>query len=260
MVALDANAKRPMIAARMTGPGPGRYMLPTTFGFKNHDFTRYMAPAYSFGDKLVSTFWKSTRISPGPIYFVDPRFTRFGKDGTPHYSMLARPHDINSFKTPGPGAYNNEKCNPPGQKNPPMYSMASRTRYRLYDSNPAPNRYSLPPMLGSNVIGKDSSASYSLTSRPVRGSFDEDLAKTPGPAAFSIVNPNLYKDCAPIYTMLERRFLPGDKTIKPGPGAHYPELVKLHKPIPPEYSMGIRHSEFLLPLITEADADDFFGD
>ena len=28
--------------------------------------------------------------SPGPAYAVDPKFTRYGKDGTPQYSILCR--------------------------------------------------------------------------------------------------------------------------------------------------------------------------
>ena len=42
-----------------------------------------------------------------------------------------------------------------------------------------------------------------------------------------------------------------DTTQKPGPGAHSPEKVKITKHSPPAYSMGIRHSEYLCPLIIE---------
>jgi hypothetical protein len=42
-----------------------------------------------------------------------------------------------------------------------------------------------------------------------------------------------------------------DTTQKPGPGAHSPEKVKVTKHNPPAYSMGIRHSEYLCPLIIE---------
>ena len=252
------QVKRPMIAAKITGPGAGRYMLPPTIGYIGHDFTRFKHPAYSFGIRLVCKMFEAMKHSPGPIYFVEPQYTRFGKDGTPKYTMLARPHDLESFKTPGPGAYNNELCHPQGERNAPKYSMASRTRYRRCDSNPAPNTYTLPSMLGSHVIGKESSASYSMTGRPDTGRFDEDLAKAPGAATYRIVDPNIYKYQAPIYSMLARRFMPGDKTKKPGPGAHYPELVTANKPKPPEYSMGIRHSEFITPLITEEELEDFW--
>ena len=249
---------KPMIAAKMTGPGPGRYLLPSTFGYVGHDFTKLKQPAYSFGKRLVNSYWCSSKFSPGPIYFVDSQFTRHGKDGTPHYSMLARPHDLDAFKTPGPGTYYNEKCHPQGEKNAPMYSMTSRTRYRQFDSNPAPNNYSLPSMLGSKVIGKESSASYSLTSRPGIGGFDEDLAKAPGSATYKTVESNLYRNRPPCYSMLARRYMPGDKTQKPGPGAHYPERVKVNRPRTPEFSMGIRHSEYITPLITDAENEDLW--
>ena len=248
----------PVIAAKLTGPGAGRYMLPSTVGFKEHDYTKYMQPAYSFGQKLDSYIWRANKHSPGPVYFVEPQYTRHGKDGTPHYSMLARPHDPDSFKTPGPGTYYNERCHPQGEKHAPKYSLSSRSRYRRFDSNPAPNCYTLPTMLGSKVVGKESSASYSMSSRPETGRFDEDLAKAPGSATYQVVEPNIYKYRPPIYSMLARRYMPGDKTLKPGPGAHYPEKVRVNRPKSPEYSMGIRHSEYITPLITQEEGEDLW--
>lgn len=35
----------------------------------------------------------------------------------------------------------------------------------------------------------------------------------------------------PAYTMNGRNYMPQDSTQKPGPGAHSPEKVGLHKPI-----------------------------
>lgn len=37
-----------------TGPGPGRYTLPPTVGYVNHDFTKPSSPAYSFHSRLSS--------------------------------------------------------------------------------------------------------------------------------------------------------------------------------------------------------------
>lgn len=37
------------------GPGPGRYALPSTCGYNKHDITKWMNPAYSFGQKLESS-------------------------------------------------------------------------------------------------------------------------------------------------------------------------------------------------------------
>lgn len=40
-----------------------------------------------------------------------------------------------------------------------------------------------------------------------------------------------------------------DQSQKPGPGTHSPEKVLLHLPRPPAFSLGIRHSEFITPLV-----------
>ena len=45
--------------------------------------------------------------------------------------------------------------------------------------------------------------------------------------------------------------MPGDSVKKPGPGAHRPENVKINKPIAPQYSLGVRHSEFTCPIIPD---------
>lgn len=42
-----------------------------------------------------------------------------------------------------------------------------------------------------------------------------------------------------------------DSTQKPGPGAHSPEKVYINKPSAPNFSLGIRHSEFITPLIID---------
>ena len=45
--------------------------------------------------------------------------------------------------------------------------------------------------------------------------------------------------------------MPGDGTRKPGPGAHSPEKVVVNKKKYPSFSLGIRHSEFVCPLIID---------
>ena len=42
-----------------------------------------------------------------------------------------------------------------------------------------------------------------------------------------------------------------DATKKPGPGAHCPEKVSITKKAAPAHSMGIRHSEYICPLIID---------
>lgn len=251
--AMSSQVKTPVIAAKLRGPGSGRYKLPSTCGYKGHDFTQHQKPAYSFGKRLEISFINDNKCSPGPVYRIEPLFTRHGKDGTPHYSILGRPRDPNVFKTPGPGKYQNEKVHPQGERHAPKHSMGSRTRYRQCDSYPSPNSYGLPSLLGSKVINKASSASYSMIGRSLTGSFDEDLAKTPGSARYNVVDPNITRRRAARYSMLRRGYMPGDKTTIPGPGAHHPESVNINRPRAPQYSMGIRHSEYITPFVNETD-------
>uniref|UniRef100_A0A4W5RQ29 CIMAP1 family member D n=1 Tax=Hucho hucho TaxID=62062 RepID=A0A4W5RQ29_9TELE len=53
----------------------------------------------------------------------------------------------------------------------------------------------------------------------------------------------------PAFSMLGRHGFPNNATLKPGPGTHNPEKVTVHKPRAPAFSMGIRHSEFVTPLV-----------
>jgi len=242
--------KKTMIAARERGPGPGRYGLPSTVGANGHDYTKHQKPAYSFGARLDNSMF-SKDISPGPKYAIDPRYTRAGPEGEPKYSMLARQPELNVFKPPGPGTYDNHKVFPQGERKAPTYSMAARTRYRKRDSNPAANAYTLPQLIGPKIINKKANAAYSMTGRSTIHGFDEDLARTPGPAKYNVTNPNTNRNRQPLYSMLGRNMMPGDGTRKPGPGAHSPEKVVANKKRYPAFSMGIRHSEFITPLIID---------
>ena len=105
-----------------SGPGSGRYSLPTCVGHRGHDPTKKCMPQYSFGKRLAnpSEFQISSLISalanhmhvvhnrhncvffravfrkdcsPGPGYHIDSATTRFGTDGTPSYSILGRQRD-----------------------------------------------------------------------------------------------------------------------------------------------------------------------
>lgn len=232
--------------------------------------------------------------SPGPQYHIDAKITRFGKDGTPAYSMLGRMKAQSKlllliifsiilfaldtawyavstvalnirplstygavfcsleelFQTPGPGAYIPERAPPCNlQHRPPSYTMGSRTFYRTTDSVPAPNKYSLPPLLGSHVPNKLASASYTISSTySTRGS-SVDLAKTPGPCRYNSTDPSVYLPRQPAFSMLGRHSLLRNATTTPGPGTYNPEKVTVHKAQAPAYSLGIRHSEFVTPLI-----------
>ena len=121
----------------------------------------------------------------------------------------------------------------------------------LGDPTPSPNTYTLPAMLGSKVPNRFASAAYSMAGRGLTGGFADDLAKTPGPGRYNAITPDTYTRRSPAYSMLGRSYLPGDSTIKPGPGAYSPEKVYVNKTSAPKFSMGIRHSEYITPLIVE---------
>lgn len=129
--------------------------------------------------------------------------------------------------------------------------MAARTRFRKRDANPAANAYTLPGLIGPKIINKKAHAAYSMTGRSTIHGFDEDLARTPGPAKYNVTGPNIYRNKQPLYSMLGRNVMPGDNTRKPGPGAHSPEKVYINKSKAAAHSMGIRHSEFITPLIID---------
>ncbi|XP_056133268.1 outer dense fiber protein 3-like protein 2b [Lampris incognitus] len=247
----DMEKKRPVIAGREKGPGPGRYALPPTVGFIGHDFTKPTGPAYSFHCRMSNNMY-CVDSSPGPQYYVDAKITRFGRDGSPAYSMLGRMRaQIEGLlQTPGPGAYSPESAPPCNtQRRPPSYTMGSRTRYRSTDAVPAPNKYTLPALMGSHVPNKPASASYTMSGLYKTGGASEDLSKTPGPCRYNSTDPNIYLPRRPAFSMLGRHSQPSDPTKKPGPGSHNPEKVTVNKPRAPAYSLGTRHTEFVTPLV-----------
>ncbi|XP_068608456.1 outer dense fiber protein 3-like protein 2a [Brachionichthys hirsutus] len=248
----EVMKKRPIISARERGPGPGRYALPPTVGYINHDFTKPSSPAYSFHSRMSSTM-VSVDSSPGPRYHVDPKLTRFGRMESPSYSILGRGRRTGKlFQTPGPGAYSPEKAPPlNAHQRPRCYTIGTRTRYRSVDPVPAPNSYSLPNVLGPQVPHKPSSASYSLSSRRTVGAPSEDLALSPGPAKYSTINPDVYRRRQPSFTMQSRTKRPDYASAHPGPGAYHPETSHTHLRRPPSYSLGVRHSEFVMPLVVD---------
>ena len=90
-----------------------------------------------------------------------------------------------------------------------------------------------------------------MIARSSVGSYAEDMSKTPGPGQYIAVGPDVIRPRGPQYSLQGRSYMPGDNTLKPGPGAHSPEKVSINKPQPPHHSLGIRHSEFVTPLVID---------
>jgi len=246
----EYTVPRGPIAAHYSSPGPC-YALPVLTGQPNHDprAEHVKNPAWIFGVKHGKF---SEDCSPGPVHYPNVKCTRTGNDGTPHYSLYGKNQELSRFKVPGPGTYSPEKAGPSASADAPKYTFGSRTRLRKTDKIPAPNNYNLPPLLGSTVEGgKIQAPIYSQRGRSKVGEFSEDLQKTPGPGTYKVTDPNTNHNKAPLYSMNGRNHMPSDNTTKPGPGAHSPEKVTINKRSAPQPSFGIRHSQYLTPLIVD---------
>ena len=53
----------PKISAKLRGPGPARYSLPSTSGYNGHDATKNRLPAYSFGLRTAMLYKRTN--TPG---------------------------------------------------------------------------------------------------------------------------------------------------------------------------------------------------
>ncbi|CAK8696776.1 ciliary microtubule associated protein 1A-like isoform X2 [Clavelina lepadiformis] len=235
------------IGAHFKSPGP-KYMLPGSTGHRIHDMRKYKNPAFSFGTRHAKF---TNDCSPGPGYLVPANITKTGTDGTPKYSLYGRYRDTTSFKNPGPGTYSPEKSGKSARYSAPSYSLSGRTKAAKTDISPGPAAYMLPHVLGPNSVGKLSLPNYSMVSRRSFGSFHDDLQRTPGPGTYRVIAPVIYKNRGPLYSMTGRNMLPSDATRKPGPGAHSPEKMMNLRQSAPVFSFGIRHSEYIAPLIAD---------
>ena len=99
-MSMTSERRRPIIGAMFRGPGPAKYLLPGTVGQSVHDPRKHQKPAWSFGLKPTKT---EELCSPGPKFLVASNVTRYGKDGTPAYTLHDRTQLQSSFRTPGPG-------------------------------------------------------------------------------------------------------------------------------------------------------------
>ncbi|XP_065603645.1 ciliary microtubule associated protein 1A-like [Cyrtonyx montezumae] len=217
-------------------------------GYVGHSPTKARAPVYSFiGFKLPAV----DSCGPGPCYFVEPAITRKGKYMAPGTHLQGRPRTKTAI-TPGPSDYCIEAASRHVFKCPAVPSVASRREPIQTDRTPGPDTYTLPRLIGPNAAYTSASPCYSLTGRSQRGRFDEDLAKTLGPASFPRVAVDACRTRAPAYTMGARPKPGAANAAKPGPADYsVGRGVMLIKPQAPVCTFGIQHSIYTTPLIAE---------
>ncbi|XP_074016463.1 ciliary microtubule associated protein 1A-like [Numenius arquata] len=231
------------VLAQFTSPGP-KYAILGTTGHLAHNPTKTKAPAYSIsGAKLPPI----SSCSPGPRYFVPPAITRNGKHVSPAQNICGLPK-IKTEITPGPSDYATEKANRHVFKRPPEQPMAFRHK-EAQSQTPGPGTYTLPRLIGPNTTYTTASPCYTMVGKRKRGGFAEDLARTPGPAAFPKVEVDVFKARSPSYTAASKAGAGGDRTVKPGPADYRVGRVTLTKPEAPASTFGIRHSLYTTPLI-----------
>ncbi|MED6288747.1 Outer dense fiber protein 3 [Characodon lateralis] len=240
---------RGLIAAQIGCPGP-KYALPGLTGAFQHDPTKPKAPAFSFGARHKVA---KTDCSPGPKYLLQSTVTRYGQVGTPAFSLHGRLELPASFRTPGPAQYFPEHSKKFIFRATPAYSLSGRHKEMTKNQIPGPAAYMLPPILGTKGVTTLSAPSSTLIGRTQKGSFFEDLKKTPGPAAYNAVDPYFSRPKPPQCTLKGRNFPPNKTTQTPGPGSYFPERTTFTKPEASGFSFGLRHSQYTVPLMVKLD-------
>ncbi|NXH50766.1 ODF3A protein, partial [Dicaeum eximium] len=190
------HPRRGPILAEFITPGP-KYTIPGSTGHLAHDPTRDRAPAYSFrGTKCPTT----DNSSPGPRYFVPPSITNTGKYVPPSAHVIGRPKTKVQV-TPGPSDYKTDPANKHVYSKAPSNTMVFRPKSLKGFRTPGPGTYTLPRILGPHTAYTHAEPCYSMTWKSKYKSCFQDAAKTPGPAAFSKVELDVFKTRAPRYTM-----------------------------------------------------------
>lgn len=153
---------------------------------------------------------------------------------------------------PGPGAYDSHNVKDPL----PRMSMGQRLK-RPANDVPSPNAYTVKTGIGSGAANERKPPSCTIRSRPMVGStyYPTFKAAVPGPSAYgpgygATDASRSTKTC----TIKSRFPIKEYNTAKeaPGPGA-YEIRSTSESGVRRGFSMGIRHSEYLMPLITGQD-------
>ncbi|OWA50024.1 putative Outer dense fiber protein 3 [Hypsibius exemplaris] len=235
------------IAAKLTGPGPGAYMLPSAIGWDGfqhcgHNVRLYRSPAYTMRKML---FIKDAVGSPGPAAHAYPaKMVHIGMVQVPAYSMGIKLPDLRKDTTPAPDAYDVVNHDPRRYR-APHWDMALTAPKNKANTFPAPNHYHIPKLIGAKSPYIQNPPAFSMRQKLNLGGFTEDFIHTPGANRYEIVPLEMVKVRAPAYTMKSRRpDLVGLNV--PGPATYSPNLSNRVRA--PHYSLGHKHSMYLAPF------------
>ncbi|ESN91651.1 hypothetical protein HELRODRAFT_165704 [Helobdella robusta] len=222
------------VYASYTAPGPNAYPIKSCTGYKDHDPTKTVMPAYSF---FRDVRFRDPPKPPEPFCEIDcTKHVCFKCCTIPKYVPIEKVSDV-----PAPNTYNLNPGYQLVEKQSPKYTFG----YRLCDKiniTPGPNEYCIT--CGSKYYPW--SAGFSMGIRDAYNSYLRDICKTP---AIQSVNSSCVLRRAPSYS-IGKILAPLVKEKSPGPGAYKPECVTLNKERHPQYSFGKRHSKYkITPIV-----------
>jgi hypothetical protein len=230
--------RRGPIAAEFTGPGPASISLPTLIGGTSKESNKSNAPSFSLHGRPKN---RLDNVGPGPATYDLTALTHTGKCHPGGTVISGRLKEPSAFVTPAPSDYTPEKSDDSTHGVSPKFSFGLKGKDAKPENVPAPNKYNIPGLLGTQVKegSKRQSPSYTLSGRNKQ----PPPQKTPGPGTYNTIDADMIKKKSPRYTLSTRYELPSDKTKVPGPGAFSPEKVNLDGA--PHVSFGIRHSPYI---------------
>lgn len=193
---------------RKLGPGPGKYLLPSTLGCSNHDPRREKLPCFTIGRRIQS---QKETVGPGPANYTLGKCTRYGKEPERGY-IGERIYLQFESQTPAPNAYSLPSTNN-YRKKQPSYPIGKRLKRHGDSANPAPNAYNVPTIIGSknNVISVPKAPAFTIRRRITQATTSE----IPGPKYY----PQDCSKCKLLPTFKSRPKVQ-IKSITPGPN-HY---------------------------------------
>ncbi|XP_050672613.1 outer dense fiber protein 3-like isoform X7 [Leptidea sinapis] len=234
--------RRGPIAAEAASPGPAVVSLPSLIGKPPPESRKSRAPAYTFGHKLEGL--DRNKAGPGPATYNTEGMTAKGRATAPAVSLHTRWPPLKVAPTPAPCDYEPSKAAKAVLDHGPAFSIGLRVRVPQASINsPAPNVYSMPPVLGEAREGsKRAPPAFSITGR---GKTSEPKYPMPGPGTYTTDKASaVIVRKPPAYTMAPRREIKPPTATVPGPGVYCPEKVCVNLPWAPAHTFGIRHSPF----------------
>jgi hypothetical protein len=231
--------ERPRLYCMYRGPGAAAYQLKPLVGRKDHCITKQEAPAYTIGIPYKFV----TNDTPGPAGNYDPYMTSYGRQVPPSAPMGSRPATKAPEITPGPGQYEQKLKN-----TAPVFSFGEKAK-TFANANPAPNAYKINSGIGAANQFEKGPISCMIRSRSEVGSttYLQRKAAVPGPATYGPVEHRVTA-----FTLKDRFPRKEYNSAKdaPGPGAYrIPSSISANRGC----SMGVKHSEYMMPLITYHD-------